>query len=109
MVSSAVASDNTSGVFVTTIPLAPGSVHVDVVVADREIGDDSDVRRQALENLSGEMLRVTGKDCLSAARAFDELVVRVEPVIRVQARVVIATQTSLHGIGKLAGDEDGWL
>jgi hypothetical protein len=46
---------------------------------------------------------------VGAARVFDELVVRVEPIVRIQARVVIATQTSLHGIGKLAGDEDGWL
>jgi hypothetical protein len=90
---------------------APGAcrAHIDVVVPDREVGNDPDLRRQALEDPRGEMLRVTRKDRVGAARVFDELVVRVEPIVRIQARVVIATQTSLHGIGKLAGDEDGWL
>ena len=61
------------------------------------------------ERRTGLVETATGQDRLGAARAFDELVVRVEPIVRIQARIVIATQTSLHDIGKLAGDEDGWL
>ena len=38
-VRSAVASVSTSGVLVTTMPARAGRGHVDVVVADRDVGD----------------------------------------------------------------------
>jgi hypothetical protein len=43
-----------------------------------------------LENVGREMLCVAGEDRLRASGAFDELVPGVEPVVRIQARLVVA-------------------
>ena len=63
---------------------------VDMVVADREVGDNPDLGGQTLENVGGEMLRVAGKDGLRAVGALDELVAGVEAVVWIQARLVVA-------------------
>jgi hypothetical protein len=48
---------------------------------------------------------MTREDGLRAPGALDELITGVEPVVGIQARVVVALQAILHGNGKLACDE----
>ena len=53
-----------------------------------------------------EVLGVAGQDGLRAPGALDQLVPRVEPVVGIQPRLVVALQAVLHGGGKLAGHQD---
>ncbi len=72
------------------MPLRARGFDVDVVVANGEVRDDLHLRRQTFENLRAEVLRVTGEDGMSAPGALDKLVTRVEPIVGIQARVVVA-------------------
>ena len=78
-----------------------------MVVADREVGDDPDLGGQPLDDVGAEVLGVARQDGLGATRALDELVARVEPVVGIEPRVVVALQSSLHGGGQLPGHKNG--
>jgi hypothetical protein len=61
-----------------------------MVEADREVGDDFDLRGKPLDDRGREMLGVTRQDGLCAAGTFNELVFRVEFVVRIEPRFVVA-------------------
>ena len=62
---------------------------------------------QPLDDVGAEVLGVARQDGLGAPRALDQLVARVQPVVGIEPRVVVALQTSLHGGGQLAGHKNG--
>jgi hypothetical protein len=71
MVSSAVASDRTSGVGYD----GPRRFAVDVLVeSHRIVGDDADALGQSFDDLSRETFRMTRKDRVGSCRALDQRV-----------------------------------
>ena len=85
------------------MPSRARGLQVDVVVADGEVGDDLDLGGQTLENVGGEMLGVAGKDRLRTVGALDELVTRVEAVVGIQPRLVVALQPVFYGPWEACG------
>ena len=77
--SSAVAFVSTSGVFVTTTPRSRQAVDVDVVVADREVGDHAQASRPAASSSSASTGTVGSATSAAAPATLLQQLVAVEP------------------------------
>ena len=73
IVRSAVASSSTPGVLVTTTPRALGRLDVDVVVADRDVGDAAQLRPGGVEQLLVDPVAQQGEDRVGPGDQLEQL------------------------------------
>ena len=99
------ASVSTSGVLPTAIPRARGRLEVDVVVADRVVGDRPQLRA-AVEQLRVDPVDQQRQQALRVGRALSQLA-RGSAAVRLGHRSTscAARRRSSAGPGQLAGDE----
>jgi hypothetical protein len=83
-----------------------GRLEVDVIDADRHVGDHLHGLGQAADDLGREVLCMAGQDGVDPLAEFDQLVAAVEPVVRVEHRPVVPGEARLDRLGQLARDEN---
>ena len=81
----------------------------DVIEADREIGDDLDLRGQPLEDVSGEVLGVTRQDPLDPTGMANQFVRRIKAIVGIEPGLVIALQALFDPGRQLTGDQNDWF
>ena len=107
MVMSAVSSVSTPGVLVTVMPARERRLHVDVVDAVAEIGDELEVRARPAPRMPASISSVTvGTSTSAVATASASSSARERLVLEVEARVEQLAHAGLDHVGQAAGDDD---
>ncbi len=93
---------------VDTIPVYVDGA--DVIDADGIVGDDADGVGQTADEGRRHALGVTDEQPIGAPRPLEQLLDRQQPVLVIEARLVIAAQPGGDGRRHLAGnDDDGFI